>query len=75
MFISANSAVGSISSSNSVLVPNLAPLTSYTFRIRAENDLGKSDFSPELTVATTIEGLLRTFRLDPEFPFVLNQHS
>lgn len=76
MFISANSVPMSSSpssmsasvkleqvSSNSVLVPNLSPVTLYTFRIRSENDLGKSDFSNEVTVTTTIEGLSssRTF--------------
>lgn len=31
-------------------------MTTYSFRIRAENDLGKSDYSQEITVTTTIEG-------------------
>lgn len=52
MFISANPG-----STNSVLVPNLSPLSAYAFRIRAENDVGKSDYSKEIAVTTTIEGM------------------
>lgn len=47
----------SSSPSNSVVVNNLSPMTTYSFRIRAENDLGKSDYSQEITVTTTIEGI------------------
>jgi hypothetical protein len=41
---------------SSVVVNNLSPMTAYSFRIRAENDLGKSDYSQEISVTTTIEG-------------------
>lgn len=51
MFISS-----SPGSSNSVVVRNLSPLTAYTIRMRAENELGKSEYSREITVTTTIEG-------------------
>ena len=55
---SSSAASSSFSSppSNSVVVNNLSPMTTYSFRIRAENDLGKSDYSQEITVTTTIEG-------------------
>lgn len=66
MFISAQSSsstashgISSTSSSyqtSSVVVNNLSPMTAYYFRIRAENDLGKSDYSQEISVTTTIEG-------------------
>lgn len=52
MFISANPG-----STNSVTVPNLSPVSSYAFRIRAENEVGKSDYSREVAVTTTIEGM------------------
>lgn len=37
--------------------PQSLPLSSYAFRIRAENDVGKSDYSKEIAVTTTIEGM------------------
>lgn len=61
MFISSSnggSAMAADAASNSVVVTNLTPLSSYTFRMRAENDLGKSDYSKDVTIVTTIEGML-----------------
>lgn len=60
MFISANAG-----STNSVTVPNLSPVSSYAFRIRAENDVGKSDYSREVAVTTTIEGMC--MHVSPKF--------
>ena len=46
------------SMTNSVIVSGLEPSTEYNLRMRAENGLGKSGFSSELSVTTSIEGKL-----------------
>ena len=53
MFISGNTGA----SSAVVAVPGLSPLVSYALRVRAENEVGKSDYSKEIAVTTTIEGM------------------
>lgn len=67
MFISSTNGA-MVAPTNSVVVTNLTPLSSYTFRMRAENDLGKSDYSKEVTIVTTIEGMLQLL-VSSRFPY------
>ncbi|CAG2164692.1 unnamed protein product [Oppiella nova] len=45
------------STSNTVTIVNLSPVTAYDIRVRVENEIGFSDYSEPIAITTTMEGM------------------
>ncbi|CAG2112338.1 unnamed protein product, partial [Medioppia subpectinata] len=43
------------STSNTITIVNLSPITAYDIRVKLENEIGFSDYSNAITITTTME--------------------